>query len=117
MFLVSRRDALFGREVRGHFDDVGVFLFASDFLRRLFRTRASERPFTTTFAPSSAKSAAMAKPIPAVEPVTSTLLFASCKSMPRTLLLAPKKTKQQPCHFRRVRTAGVQKASFSVEAI
>src|SRR6516164_772986 len=44
-------------------------------------TRSCERPLTTTAAPSSAKSEAMAKPIPAVEPVTRAFRFLSCKSI------------------------------------
>ena len=44
-------------------------------------TRASVRPFTTTRAPSAASPLAMAKPIPAVEPVTSASLPSSCRFM------------------------------------
>src|SRR5262249_10877198 len=44
-------------------------------------TRSCERPLTTTAAPSSAKSEAMAKPLPAVEPVTRAFRFLSCKSI------------------------------------
>jgi hypothetical protein len=44
-------------------------------------TRSCEHPFTITKAPSCAKREAMAKPMPAVEPVTSAFLFVSCKSI------------------------------------
>src|SRR5712672_3234713 len=37
-------------------------------------TRGCVRPFTTTFAPSAARAAAIAKPIPAVEPDTTASL-------------------------------------------
>ena len=39
------------------------------------------RPVTITAAPSAASFFAMASPIPAVEPVTSAVLPANCKSM------------------------------------
>ena len=45
------------------------------------RTRGSPRPLTTTTAPSRASASAIAKPIPAVEPVTSARLPRSCRSM------------------------------------
>src|SRR6185436_12907600 len=48
-------------------------------------TRPCERPLTTTAAPSCASNEAMAKPIPAVEPVTSAFLFVSCKSIGASL--------------------------------
>ena len=38
-------------------------------------------PLTTTTAPSRASASAIAKPIPAVEPVTSARLPRSCRSM------------------------------------
>src|ERR1700736_4590955 len=44
-------------------------------------TRSSVRPFTITRAPSAASDLAMAKPIPAVEPVTNAVLFSSFKFM------------------------------------
>src|SRR5207247_7054299 len=44
-------------------------------------TRASLRPLTTTRAPSAASALAMAKPIPAVEPVTSASLLSSWRFM------------------------------------
>jgi len=39
-----------------------------------FFTAASERPLTTTLAPAEARPLAMARPIPAVEPVTMAFL-------------------------------------------
>src|SRR6267142_6101530 len=42
-------------------------------------TRGCVRPFTTTFAPSAASAAAIAKPIPAVEPDTTASLPCSPK--------------------------------------
>ena len=44
-------------------------------------TRASVRPLTMTRAPSAASALAMARPMPAVEPVTSASLSVSCRSM------------------------------------
>src|SRR5260221_4283181 len=44
-------------------------------------TRASVRPLTTTRAPSAARALAMAKPMPAVEPVTRASLFSSWRFM------------------------------------
>ena len=44
-------------------------------------TRASVRPFTITRVPSAASDLAMAKPIPAVEPVTKAVLFSSFRFM------------------------------------
>src|SRR2546430_6746702 len=44
-------------------------------------TRAAVRPFTRTCAPSCARAAAMAKPIPAVEPVTTASLSFSPRSI------------------------------------
>src|SRR5271156_6041901 len=59
--------------------------FALGCALRILATAASTRswvlPFTTTDAPSAANALAVAKPIPAVEPVTNTFLPASCKSM------------------------------------
>src|SRR3984885_2060284 len=48
-------------------------------------TRCCVLPFTTTDAPSAANALAVAKPIPAVEPVTNTFLPASCRSMGASL--------------------------------
>src|SRR3989449_11097784 len=45
------------------------------------RTRDSVRPFTMTAAPSRASARAMARPMPAVEPVTTAVLPASCRSI------------------------------------
>jgi hypothetical protein len=44
-------------------------------------TRASVRPLTITRVPSAASDLAMAKPIPAVEPVTKAVLFSTFKFM------------------------------------
>src|SRR3984957_19238926 len=44
-------------------------------------TAAGDRPLTMTVAPSRASEAAMALPIPAVEPVTSAIFFANLRSM------------------------------------
>src|SRR5712691_6788823 len=49
-------------------------------------TRASVRPFTMTFAPSAASAAAMANPMPAVEPDTTAVLPLS----PRFILYRPR---------------------------
>src|SRR5712691_7022377 len=57
----------FGRDLR-------MAAMASD-------TRASVRPLTITRVPSAASDLAMAKPIPAVEPVTKAVLFSSFKFM------------------------------------
>jgi hypothetical protein len=59
--------------------DLQIFLTAAS-------TRSSDRPFTTTAAPSCANAVAMARPIPAVEPETKAFLLFSCKS-----IFAPRK--------------------------
>src|SRR5271170_2228037 len=57
--------------------------FGCDFriLAMAASTRCCVLPFTTTDAPSAANALAVAKPIPAVEPVTNIFLSASCRSM------------------------------------
>jgi len=59
--------------------------FARGCFRKTFAraaaTRSSERPFMITVAPSPARAEQMAKPMPAVEPVTKASLPVSCKSM------------------------------------
>src|ERR1700729_337067 len=44
-------------------------------------TAAEVRPLTITVAPSRASAAAMALPMPAVDPLTSAIFFASCRSI------------------------------------
>src|SRR6266704_3398582 len=53
------------------------------------RTRGSVRPFRTTAAPSRDNASAMAKPMPAVDPVTTAVFPVSCRSTaaPSRLLL------------------------------